>query len=167
MEARIFTADEQELISRLHNGLIERKLTISSAESCTSGLAAFALTHQPGSSAYYMGGVNCYSNKAKIELLGVDPSLIEKYGAVSKEVAESLAKGSRSVFETDISISFTGIAGPEGGTRDKPVGTVWTAISFGSQTKGELLQLDGDRHAIRQTAVSETLKRVLNLVEVK
>ena len=96
--------------------------TIAVAESCTGGLMAARLTDRAGSSAYFAGGVVAYSNEAKVELVGVDPALIERFGAVSTEVAEALADGAMTRFGADIGVGITGIAGPDGGTEEKPVG---------------------------------------------
>ena len=93
-------------------------------ESCTGGLMAARLTDRPGSSAYVAGGVVAYSNEAKVGLLGVDPALIEGHGAVSAEVAEAMAEGALRRFEADTAVWVTGIAGPDGGTEEKPVGSV-------------------------------------------
>lgn len=102
--------------------------TLSVAESCTGGLVAYHLTRQPGASAYFLGSIVCYSNQAKIDLLGVDPDLIAKEGAISEPVVRQLAEGALRVFHSDYSLAITGIAGPTGGTKGKPVGTAWLAI---------------------------------------
>jgi nicotinamide-nucleotide amidase len=123
--------------------------TLAVAESCTGGLVASRLTEVPGSSAYLMEGVIAYSNNAKIRTLGVDSALIEKYGAVSAEVAEAMADGVRRHSDTDFGLSVTGIAGPGGGTVDKPVGLVYIALSDDAHTEHRKLMLPGDRHLIR------------------
>ena len=104
--------------------LIERNLTLSTAESCTGGLLGHRLTNTPGSSKYYLGGVNSYSNEMKINVINVMKKTLDKYGAVSKEVSIEMSKGIRKLLKSDISLSITGIAGPGGGTEDKPVGLV-------------------------------------------
>jgi PncC family amidohydrolase len=110
--------------------LKEKKLTLSVAESCTGGKLASLFTALPGCSAYFKGGVVSYSNEAKIRILGVTASDIEKYGAVSQSVVEQMAGGAQRIFQTDCSIATSGIAGPGGGTPEKPVGTVWIAVAY-------------------------------------
>lgn len=140
--------------------------TIAVAESCTGGLLAGRLTVRPGSSRWFAGGVVAYSNEAKIELLGVDPALIERHGAVSAEVAEAMAEGALDRFEADVSCSVTGVAGPEGGTEEKPVGYV----CFCAKTStGEKLARDpvlpGSRTEIRDRSVVVALHLVRYLLE--
>lgn len=139
-----------ELIESFFRTLGQRKQSISTAESCTGGLLATMLTDLPGSSDYYIGGVSSYSNKAKTLLLGVDSHLIETKGAVSEEVAHSMAVGIRTRLKSDYSISITGIAGPTGGTPQKPVGTVWCGFGTPNQTFAKKFQVDGNRSQIRQ-----------------
>jgi nicotinamide-nucleotide amidase len=114
--------------------LTQKKLTLSIAESLTGGLIADRITNVPGSSAYFERGVVTYSNRSKTELLGVPEEIIREHGAVSKEVAVLMAEGVRRASGTDIGVSTTGIAGPAGGTDKKPVGTVFIAISDGTQS---------------------------------
>jgi nicotinamide-nucleotide amidase len=139
---------------------------IATAESCTAGLLAARLTERPGSSEYVAGGVVAYANEAKSELLGVDPALIERFGAVSVEVAEAMAEGALRRFEADTAVSVTGIAGPGGGTEDKPVGTVCWSVKLadgGSLTRSALVP--GDRADIRDrstTVAMHLLRRVLS-----
>jgi nicotinamide-nucleotide amidase len=140
--------------------------TIAVAESCTGGLLAGRLTVRPGSSRWFAGGVVAYSNEAKTELLGVDPALIERHGAVSAEVAEAMADGALDRFEADVSCSVTGVAGPEGGTEEKPVGYV----CFCAKTStGEKLARDpvlpGTRTEIRDRSVVVALHLVRYLLE--
>ncbi len=118
----------QDIVSLLHDILIQRKLTLSTAESCTGGFVGHRLTSLSGSSAYYMGGVISYSNEIKTKVLGVPAELISTHGAVSEPVARSMKEGVLDRFGTDLSISTTGIAGPTGGTPEKPVGTIWIGI---------------------------------------
>ncbi len=138
---------------------------VATAESCTGGLLAARLTERPGSSAYFAGGVVSYSNEAKSELLGVDSSLIERHGAVSKEVAEAMADGALARFEADLAVAITGVAGPGGGTEAKPVGYVCWCVKG---TNGECIVRDtvlpGDRVEIRDrstTVAMHLLRRVL------
>ncbi|MEP2023291.1 MAG: competence/damage-inducible protein A [Reichenbachiella sp.] len=125
--------------------LKSRELKIATAESCTGGFLAHRLTAVPGSSEYYWGSVISYHNDIKKETLKVSEKTLETYGAVSEETATEMAKGIRKKFKTDIGISTTGIAGPDGGTEEKPVGTVWMAISFGNNVFTRKIQLPGTR----------------------
>lgn len=120
-------------------------LTIATAESCTGGYLAHRLTSVPGSSEYYWGSVVSYHNDIKKGALKVSEKTLETYGAVSEETATEMAVGVRKKFKTDIGISTTGIAGPDGGTKEKPVGTVWMAISFGKNVETRKIQLPGTR----------------------
>jgi nicotinamide-nucleotide amidase len=139
--------------------------TVATAESCTGGLLAARLTERAGSSAYVLGGLVVYSNEAKSELAGVDPGLIERVGAVSVEVAEALADGARARLGADYGIGITGIAGPGGGSEDKPVGTVCFSIhEQGGQTLTRRTVLPGNRSDIRDrstTVAMHLLRRVL------
>lgn len=151
----IFGVDQDELMSVLHGQLLAAACRLATAESCTGGLIGKMLTDQPGSSAYFVGGVVAYANRAKTDLLGVPAELIESEGAVSEAVARAMAEGARSRFAADYALSATGIAGPEGGTLDKPVGTVFVGLASPDGTEVRRLQLPGDRSTIRQnTAVS-------------
>jgi nicotinamide-nucleotide amidase len=131
--------------------------TLSVAESCTGGLISQRLTEVPGSSVYFMEGVVTYSNDAKTRSLGVDAELIDTYGAVSAEVAEAMAEGVRRRADTDFGIAVTGIAGPGGGTEEKPVGLVYIALSDDAHTEHRKLILPGDRHLIRWRASQAAL----------
>ncbi len=140
--------------------------TVAVAESCTAGLLAARLTARPGSSAYFQGGVVAYSNEAKVDLLGVDAELIERHGAVSPEVAEAMADGALERFGADVACSVTGIAGPDGGTEEKPVGYVCFCVK---SAKGELLPRDivlpGDRTDIRERSVVVAMHLLRYLLE--
>ncbi|HEY0405594.1 MAG TPA: competence/damage-inducible protein A [Pyrinomonadaceae bacterium] len=131
--------------------------TLAVAESCTGGLIAQRLTEVPGSSVYFMEGVIAYSNEAKTRTLGVDPELLARFGAVSAEVAEAMAEGARQRADTDFGISVTGIAGPGGGSDEKPVGLVYIALSDDAHTEHRKLMLPGDRHLIRWRASQAAL----------
>jgi nicotinamide-nucleotide amidase len=123
--------------------------TLAVAESCTGGLIAQRLTEIPGSSVFFMEGVVAYSNDAKVRTLGVEAELIARHGAVSAEVAEAMAEGVRLRAETDFGLSVTGIAGPGGGSEEKPVGLVYIALSDDAHTEHRKLMLPGDRYLIR------------------
>ena len=125
----IVVVDDIPLEAYAGNLLKEKRMTLATAESCTGGNIAHLITSVAGSSDYYKGSVVAYANEVKINILGVNPDDIKEYGAVSQQVAEQMAEGVRRVLKTDIAVSTTGIAGPTGGTTDKPIGTVWIAIS--------------------------------------
>jgi nicotinamide-nucleotide amidase len=141
---------------------------IATAESCTAGLVAARLTDRPGSSAYVGGGVVAYSNEAKTELLGVDAGLIEAHGAVSEPVAEAMAAGALRRFGADTAVAITGIAGPEGGTEDKPVGTVCFTVALGDgRSLTRTIRLPGNRADVRDrstTVAMHLLRRILSEV---
>jgi nicotinamide-nucleotide amidase len=150
-----------DVVARLLSGR-----RIATAESCTAGLVAARLTDRPGSSDYVMGGVVSYSNEAKAELLGIDPALIEKHGAVSEPVAEAMAAGALQRFGADTAVAITGIAGPGGGTPEKPVGTVCFTVKLADgSTDTRTLRLPGNRSDIRErstTVAMHMLRRALN-----
>lgn len=125
-------------------------LTLAVAESCTSGMLGMQITRVPGSSQYFMGGVLCYSNEAKMELCGVPDALLRNHGAVSAEVAEALARGVRRALHSSIGLSITGIAGPDGGSPGKPVGLVYIGLSDGQTTESRHRIMPGDRDTIRE-----------------
>jgi nicotinamide-nucleotide amidase len=152
------TVDEQ-VVSLLEG----RRIAV--AESCTGGLLAARLTERPGSSAYFVGGVVAYSNEAKVSLVGVDPGLIERFGAVSTEVAEALADGARARFEADVGVGLTGIAGPDGGTPEKPVGLVCFSVAVPEGARiTRRVRLPGGRVDVRDrstTVAMHLLRRLL------
>jgi len=125
----IFGYDDDTLESVVGKMLLERKATVSTAESCTGGNLALSIVSVPGASTYFKGGVIAYANEVKINELGVVPSILELYGAVSQQTAEAMAQGCMKKFNTQYAVAVTGIAGPDGGTPEKPVGTVWIAIA--------------------------------------
>ena len=131
--------------------------TLSVAESCTGGLLAQRITEVPGSSKYFIEGVVTYANEAKTRTLGVEPMLLLEHGAVSAPVAEAMAEGIRKRAGTDFGLSITGIAGPDGGTEEKPVGTVFIALANDVQTEHRKLNLPGDRHLVRWRASQAAL----------
>ena len=139
----------------------KRGLRIATAESCTGGLIAALLTEIPGSSDVVERGFVTYSNEAKTEMLGVPIPLIAAFGAVSAEVARAMAEGALVHSPVDLAVAVTGIAGPSGSSPDKPVGTVWLALARrGQAAQAELLQLQGDRAAIRAQTVEHALRRL-------
>ncbi len=134
LKQNIFHYGDQTLEEVVAAMLLEKKLTLAVAESCTGGLIASRLTDVPGSSNFLERGLVTYSNKAKMELLGVPAAVLEKHGAVSEETARLMAEGVRKIAATDLGLSSTGIAGPTGGSKEKPVGTVYLALADGKKT---------------------------------
>lgn len=138
-----------------------RGLTIATAESCTGGMVGAALTDIAGSSAHYLGGVVSYSNQAKIDLLDVPAGLLARHGAVSEQTAAAMAEGARARLGADVAVAVTGIAGPEGGTDDKPVGLVWFGVATAVGTRShERRFLSGDRESVRSRATAAALDLV-------
>ncbi len=133
--------------------LTDKKLKLAAAESCTGGMVSSAITDLPGSSEVFLYGAVTYANSAKMSALSVSPETLKKHGAVSEETAIEMARGVRLAAKSDIGVSTTGIAGPGGGTPDKPIGTVYIAISTGKGDKAIKLFLPGDRARVRKTAV--------------
>ena len=144
----------EEIISNL---IINKEFKISLAESCTGGFIAKSITDIPGSSKYFLGSIVAYDNRIKENILGVPSRLINQYGAVSRQVSESMAINVSKNFDSDISISCTGISGPSGGTNKKPVGTVYISIKYLDKlvTKKFIFKLDREFHRImtKQTAL--------------
>jgi PncC family amidohydrolase len=143
----------------------EREWTLATAESCTGGLVGAALTALAGASDVYVGGVVAYSNDVKRSQLGVADETLRDHGAVSAETAVSMAAGARRALDADVGVSVTGVAGPGGGTAEKPVGLVFITVETPEAPSTERLQLDGDRDAIREGATRRALlllERVLS-----
>lgn len=149
------------LALRLGKALGAAGRTLAVAESCTGGGLCAAVTEIPGSSAYFLGGVVSYGNASKSRDLGVPASLIESRGAVSEPVAAAMADGARERFGADIGIGITGIAGPGGGTPEKPPGTVCLAVSAGRVRRSYRRRFRGDRGAVRRSAVAWALRELL------
>ncbi|WP_265570755.1 CinA family protein [Sphingomicrobium nitratireducens] len=141
----------------------EAERTVATAESCTGGLVAAALTEIPGSSDVLLSGAVTYSNDAKVAMLGVPPALLESHGAVSSEVAEAMASGARERSGADVAVSITGIAGPSGGSAEKPVGTVWFACADarGVTSRRELFDASAGRASVRLQAALAALDLLL------
>ena len=144
----------------LADALRRRGWRIATAESCTGGLIAAACTQLAGSSDWFDRGFVTYSNAAKIELLGVDATLIEAQGAVCEAVARAMVQGALRCAPVDLALAVTGIAGPGGAVPGKPVGTVWLAWGTVADVRTELLQLGGDRDAVRGASVHAALQRL-------
>ena len=160
----VFSPDGASIDELVAGALLSRGLTIATAESCTAGLLAGRLADRPGSSAYLLGGVVSYSNEAKQDLLGVPADLIAGVGAVSAEVARAMADGARRALHADVGVGITGIAGPDGGTPEKPVGLVHLCASDGDRVVAREVRLPGGRDDVRRRAVVIALQMILGLV---
>ncbi len=137
--------------------LVAAGWTLATAESCTGGLIGHLVTNVPGSSNYYRMGVVAYSNEAKVRVLGVPEDLIARHGAVSEPVVRAMAEGVRSLAGADVAVAVSGVAGPGGGTPQKPVGTVWMAVAGPQGTRAVLRRLAGDRERIKRAAAWHAL----------
>ena len=147
-------------VKELSELLVANGLTMSVAESCTGGSLAHAITSIPGASSYFDCGYITYSNQSKVEMLGVDIQTIETYGAVSEEVALEMVIGVTTKSHSDIAVSITGIAGPTGGTLEKPVGMVCFGFSFQGKTNTNTQLFSGDRSNIVSQSVSYALRQL-------
>lgn len=160
--------EEQELIDRIGVALMQRREKVGTAESCTGGLIAAACTSLSGSSQWFERGVVSYSNESKTELLGVPAALIGLHGSVSGEVALHMARGLLAHAPIDWALAVTGIAGPTGGSDEKPVGTVWLALVHGCKvTKVWQEHFSGDRHAVRIATLRAGLMALCEALEDK
>jgi len=160
-----FEAPEGDLVEAVSGALRSRGLTLAVAESCTGGLISKRVTDRPGSSKIFVGGVVAYANEAKQRQLGLDQDVLEREGAVSETVARAMAHGVAERFGADTGIGVTGIAGPDGATEDKPVGTVWYAVTLGGETVTRHERFTGDRAAVRERAAQAALALLLRLLE--
>ncbi len=165
----IFTEDviatrDMTIAEVLGTLLAERELTVSCAESCTGGNLAHRITEVPGSSAYFMGSVVSYSNDVKANVLNVPRADISAHGAVSRQVAEAMAKGVATLMRSGCSMSTTGIAGPDGGTKYKPVGTVWISAKYKDQVVSELKHFSGSRIEVIEAATDHAMVMLIKLL---
>jgi len=154
----------ESLLKTISMKLKKRNISIATAESCTGGLLAHLLTNISGSSEYFNRGVVTYSNISKIELLGVSQETIKEYGAVSKETASAMAIGIKERSNVDIGISTTGVAGPTGGTKEKPIGLVYIGISTSKETKGKKFIFTKNRLQNKEQTCYEALKILLETI---
>ena len=140
-------------------------LTLATAESCTAGNIAAMITAIPGSSHFYKGGIIAYADEVKVNILGVNPEILEKHGAVSEEVVIEMAKGAMKSMNSDCSVATSGIAGPTGGTPDKPVGTVWIAVAMGEKVMTMKASGDEGRNKNIENATLYALQMLLKLFQ--
>ncbi|MDP2912545.1 MAG: competence/damage-inducible protein A [Candidatus Omnitrophota bacterium] len=156
----IFGSDDETLEGAVGKILVKNKKTIAVAESCTGGLVSNRLTNVSGSSKYFTIGIAAYSNEVKVNILGVSPKVLQKYGAVSRQVASEMACGTRLLAGTDIGIGITGIAGPTGGTRSKPVGLVYAALAIDKKQIVKEFRFKGSREEIKFQASQAALDMI-------
>jgi nicotinamide-nucleotide amidase len=155
-----------ELVTQLAGVLCKANSKVCTAESCTGGLIAKSFTDLGGSSTWFERGFVTYSNESKIEVLGVSESVIEQYGAVSEPVATAMAVGALSHSHADYSIAVTGVAGPGGGSDEKPVGTVWVGVASKNQVSARKYHIDGNREEIRWQTMQRAVENLLGLLEI-
>ncbi len=160
----------QELVTTVSIGLladllIKKGLFMATAESCTGGLISAACTDLAGSSAWFERGFVSYSNAAKTELLGVDAALIAQHGAVSEEVVRAMVQGAIAGSKAQVAVAVTGVAGPTGGSKRRPVGSVWFGWSVGGAVTSECMQFDGDRAAVRAATVRHAVHGLVGLLD--
>ncbi|MDP3829439.1 MAG: CinA family protein [Polaromonas sp.] len=152
------------LVGLLADFLLKKGWLLASAESCTGGMISAACTDLAGSSNWFERGFVTYSNEAKTDMLGVDAALIAAHGAVSEEVARAMAAGAISHSRAQMAVAVTGVAGPSGGSRAKPVGTVWFGFMVDGRLSSEVRHFDGDRAAVRLATVQHALQRLVQLL---
>lgn len=153
-----------DLVDDLAAALLERRATVATAESCTGGLLGKRLTDLPGSSRWYLGGVVAYANEAKMDLLGVDAGLLMEEGAVSGAVASAMAEGAMRRLKSSAGIGITGVAGPGGGSEEKPVGTVWIGVAVGGRSTAVLHHFPGNRDDIRERSAQAAVQQLLRML---
>ena len=155
----------QSLCRLLADLMLKKQFYLATAESCTGGLIAAACTDLAGSSQWFDRGFVTYSNAAKTDMLGVDAALIAQFGAVSEPVAAAMARGAVQISAAQVSVAVTGVAGPTGGSVEKPVGTVWIAWHVNDQTSTQLCHFDGDRETVRALTVQKALQGLVERLE--
>lgn len=161
MELNIDNKSTHELVETLAQKLIDSGKTVATAESCTGGNIAHSITLLAGSSQYFLGGIVSYANEVKMNVLGVKKADLDNYGAVSQAVVESMATGACKAIGSNYAVATSGIAGPGGGSVEKPVGTVWMAVSDGKTTVSKKWKFDGDREEIIEKATKSAIFMLL------
>jgi PncC family amidohydrolase len=155
---------DQPMEVKIGNALLRNESTLAVAESCTGGLIAHRITEVPGSSNYFLGGIVAYSNAAKKRFLGVSPTTLDSFGAVSEETALEMARGVRSAFDADYGVSVTGIAGPGSDDTEKPVGLTWIALSTAGGDRAEKFVWEGDRSSNKLQSAEAALQILLQAI---
>jgi nicotinamide-nucleotide amidase len=154
----------QIALHRLADVLIQRGLTISCAESCTGGGLAYAFTALPGSSTWFKCSAVTYANEAKTQMVGVPECTLQQFGAVSEQTVIAMAQGVVEHLHADIGISISGVAGPDGGSPEKPVGTVWFGFAFAGEIYASKQCFAGDREAVRKQAIEFAIEKIVQLI---
>jgi nicotinamide-nucleotide amidase len=162
----VFCLGDKDPATHLAEFLIRENISFTTAESCTGGFVANRIMQTPGISSVFPGSIVCYANDVKISELGVDPQIIENHGAVSEPCALAMAKGVRAKFNTQLSIATTGVAGPNGGTEEKPVGLVFIAVSTDTQTICKKFRLFGNREQIIQRSSNAAIWMVKQVLSI-
>ena len=165
LRGRRYFGETGDLAEAVGQALLEEGSSLAVAESCTGGLIAKRVTDQPGSSRYFLGGIVAYANEIKTDHLGVPPGVLRDHGAVSREVAEAMASGVAAALGARFGIGITGIAGPDGGTSERPVGTVWYAVFSDRETVARRASFLGGREDIRERAAQAALNLLLRVLE--
>ena len=160
----VISTEDKSIAEVMGDLLRERELSISCAESCTGGNIAHLITQVPGSSGYFLGSIVSYSNEVKTNVLKVNRNTINQHGAVSRQVVEQMAQGVANLMHTDCAIATSGIAGPNGGTKLKPVGTVWIALKYSEKIVTECIHLKGDRQSVIESASNHAMVMLVNLL---
>ncbi|WP_029895992.1 CinA family protein [Desulfohalovibrio reitneri] len=155
----------EDRVARLGEVLVSRGLWLCTAESCTGGLVGHVLTSVSGSSLWYVGGVVAYANSVKEGVLGVPPDVLAQHGAVSREVVEAMASGAAGLLGADVGVSLSGVAGPTGGTPDKPVGLVWIGFYGPWGVEAESFRFGGGREEVKRASAEAAVEGVLSRLE--
>ena len=162
LNQELFTPVSNDLLADL---MLEKGFFLATAESCTGGMIAAACTDLAGSSAWFERGFVTYSNAAKTDMLGVDAALIAQHGAVSEPVARAMASGAIRHSQAQVSVAVTGVAGPAGGSADKPVGMVWFAWSVSNSLHSEMMCFNGNRGSVRQATVEHAIGKLVTFLK--
>jgi len=158
LKTAIIAIMQNKILVKIHNKLLSREKTIAVAESCSGGMLSAELTKNPGASGYFLLGVTAYSNKSKQKILKIPAKLISNYGAVSRQVAISMAKNIRKISKADLGISITGLAGPAGASANKPIGTVFICLVSKKINTCRKFYFSGNREEIRNKTTQEALR---------
>ncbi|SMF37087.1 CinA family protein [Desulfovibrio gilichinskyi] len=155
----------KNIVPQIANILVDKKWTMATAESCTGGLVSATLTDFSGSSAWFSGAIVAYSNEVKMSLLNVPEAIIKEHGAVSEQTVRAMAEGVCRAIGTDIGLSLSGVAGPTGGSPEKPVGTVWMGWHVNGTTYSKKFLFSGDRMSVKQQSLHKILEHLLEILK--
>lgn len=160
----VIATEDVSIPEILAQSLAEKELTVACAESCTGGNLAHSMVKLPGSSSYFLGSVVSYSNDVKADVLKVPRQYLDRFGAVSQQVVEAMAKGVSTLMNADCSMATSGIAGPDGGTRFKPVGTVWMAVKYKDKVVSECIRFSGNRNEVIESATNHVMVMLIKVL---